>query len=80
MPFNDIAINDGSVAGLELRRNLVLVFYGRKVLHVFNLYVVTVVLHVSDPVATATSGRRPKYGDFRIRLLTGTGNSQKANQ
>jgi hypothetical protein len=55
MTFNNVAINDGCVARLEFRRNLVLCFYTRKILDVLDIYRETVVLKVNTPACAASS-------------------------
>jgi Na+-transporting NADH:ubiquinone oxidoreductase subunit NqrD len=65
MAFNDIAIHDGCVAGLDLERYLITVSQRRSVLIVFNLYGVAVFPHVLTPAAAAASGRGPVYCDNR---------------
>lgn len=58
MTFNDVAIHDGGVAGLESSRRLMLTLNGRQVEVVDRLNRKPGVLQVRDPVATAASGRR----------------------
>jgi hypothetical protein len=58
MPFNDVAIHDGSVASLERWRYLVLNFDRGQVLGIYFLDRKTVALQVRAPITTTTSSRR----------------------
>jgi hypothetical protein len=68
MSFNDIAIHDGCVAGLNLERDVVLFSERCPVLNVFNLDGEAVLAHVLAPAATAASGGFPVNGYQRFTL------------
>jgi hypothetical protein len=80
MSFDDIAIDDGCVARLELWRNLIAAFHLGQVLDILHLYGITVVFHVVDPVTTAASGRRPEDGDLGLSLLARGGGGTSGRQ
>ncbi len=71
MTFNDIAIDDGRVAGLELRRDLIISFDHSEVLDILDLDCVAITLHVVDPITTTTSGRGSVYSNGRRIFLYG---------
>lgn len=52
-----VAVHDGSVAGLQLRWNLMVTFYFGEVVDIFNLHRITISFHIVNPSATAASGR-----------------------
>ena len=58
MTFDDIAIHDGCVAGLEFVGHLVLCFDRSKILPIDGLDGEPGLFQVLDPGATAASGRR----------------------
>jgi hypothetical protein len=58
MTFNNVAIDDGRMAGLELGGNLILGFDGAQVVLIFALDRKAVRRQVLNPCATATSGWR----------------------
>lgn len=64
MPFDHVAIHDGSVARLEFGRHLILNFDGRHILHIVYGRVKAVIFDVLNPIATTTSGRRAIDGDW----------------
>jgi hypothetical protein len=64
--FDYIAIHDGCVARPEFWRNLVAILNRCQIVYVLDLNGIVVVLHVGDPVTTATSGRRPEYRYGRL--------------
>jgi len=51
------------VARLESRRNVVTALDYAYILYIFHGRIKSVFFHILDPVATAASGRRPKYRD-----------------
>ena len=71
MSFNDIAIHDGGVAGLNLERDIILFPERSPVLSIFNLDGEAVLTHVNAPAATAASGRFPVDGYQRFFLVLG---------
>lgn len=58
MTFNDIAIHDGCMAGLEFGRHPILHLDGGKIGNVFRFHIKAVFGEVGVPIATASSGRR----------------------
>jgi hypothetical protein len=57
MAFNDIAIDDGCMAGLEFNGNMVLSLDRRDFTGVFRLDVQAALFQMFDPVAAASSAR-----------------------
>lgn len=55
MSFNNVAINDGGVAGPECLRNLITGMNGLEIADFFDLDLVAVISQVGYPVATAAS-------------------------
>ena len=59
MTFNDVAIHDGRVAGLQFYGNLIFAFDLGKIVDIFSLDGKTSFLNVGNPIATAASGGCP---------------------
>ena len=57
MTFNEIAINDGGVAGLKIGRDGILFLDRSEVLDILTLYGKAMFLQMFDPSATTTSSR-----------------------
>ena len=80
MPFNYVAVHDGSVAGLQLRWNLMVAFHFGKVVDIFDLHRITISFHVVNPSATAASGRGTVNGyDWAVALFDGLVRSRYAS-
>ena len=64
MALDNIAIDDGCMAGLKLGRNLILGLYRRQVLNIFDPGGVPILLQIFNPATTATSGGGPEDGEL----------------
>ena len=77
MSFNNVTINDGSVARLKFVGHLVTGFDGAHILHILQSRIKAVVFYVLNPVVTTASGGRPVYGDGNLVIIIRTACTQQ---